>query len=106
MFWRIVAAWETLLAETKPILCHWHHRGIEALVRLVNSERTADLNDGERVTNAAEALVNATRNDSHKMSVFERVVFGHSALCTSKTYCTKKFCSRPREYCSERSESE
>ena len=43
--------------------------GIEALVRLTNSTATADLStgDGERVQgNAAEALVNATRNDSHE----------------------------------------
>ena len=42
--------------------------GIEALVRLTNSTATADLSseDGERVQgNAAEALVNATRNDRY-----------------------------------------
>jgi hypothetical protein len=67
--------------------------GIEALVRLVNSGRTADLNDGERVqANAAEALVNATRNDSHENA--ERVracgIRPLVLLCTSKNLSVQR----------------
>ena len=41
--------------------------GIETLVELCDSDRTAELDDGERVqANAGEALVNATRNDCHE----------------------------------------
>ena len=69
--------------------------GIEALVRLTNSTATADLStpDGERVQgNAAEALVNATRNDSHENA--ERVrscgVRPIVLMCTSKNLIVQR----------------
>jgi HEAT repeat protein len=69
--------------------------GIEALVRLTNSTATADLSspDGERVQgNAAEALVNATRNDSHENA--ERIrscgVRPIVLMCTSGNLIVKR----------------
>ena len=69
--------------------------GIEALVRLTNSTATADLStpDGERVQgNAAEALVNATRNDSHENA--ERIrscgVRPIVLMCTSDNLVVKR----------------
>ena len=72
--------------------------GMEALVRLVHSTSTADLSspDGERVqANAAEALVNATRNDSHENA--ERIrscgVRELVLLCSSRNIAVQRCAS-------------
>ena len=67
--------------------------GIEALVRLISSAKAADEHCGERVqANAAEALVNATRNDSHENA--ERIracgIKPLVLLCTSKNLSVQR----------------